>query len=47
MVFGKGMWRIRMTPTKLQQDATQTPVTSRVSSTQKQIIYQPDYNDKR
>ena len=36
-----------MTPTKLQQDPTQTLVTSRVVSTSKKIISQKDYNDER
>ena len=33
-----------MTLTKLLQDATETPVTSRVGSRPKTIIHQPDYN---
>ena len=38
---------IRMTLTKLQQDPTQTPVTSQVGSRPKKMISQQDYNDER
>ena len=35
---------IRMTLDKLQQDSTQTPITSRIGSRPKKIIDQQDYN---
>ena len=43
----RGMQRIRMKLTNLQQDPTQIPVTSRVGSRPKKIISQPNYNDER
>ena len=43
----RGMQRIRMTLTKLQQYPTQTQVTSGVCSRLKKIICQKDHNDKR
>ena len=38
----RGMQRIRMTLAKLQQDPTQTPVTSRIGSRPKKTISQQD-----